>query len=227
MSQPSLPGQPPPQLRARVLAAIGREPVPARPEGVRRRTRIVALGFAAMVVLTLTISLPKTRGRPLGYVEVLVLVWTLIAAVATWAGVSRGRSMLGRSARWRITTTLLTPVVLLVSWIPLTLYWPQTLADTSTPGRHLGCVVGTFVLAAGPLVAFLRLRRRSDPVRPWLTGAAIGTAAAAWGAMAMPLVCGFTSPAHMVFGHLLPVLLIAGLGAALGEWVVAVRSETR
>jgi hypothetical protein len=30
----------------------------------------------------------------------------------------------------------------------------------------------------------------------------------------------------MLFGHLLPVLLIAGLGAALGERLVAVRART-
>jgi hypothetical protein len=226
MSPPPFANEPPPELRGRVFAAIRREPVAPRPAGVRRSARILALGFGAMISLTLGISIPKTRGRPLGYVELLVLAWTLIALLATWAGVSRGRSMLGRSPRWRLATALLTPLVLLASWIPVTLYWPETLGDTSSPIRHAGCVLGTFVLAAGPLLAFLRLRRRSDPVRPWLTGAAIGTAAAAWGAVAMPLVCGFTSPVHMLFGHLLPVLLIAGLGAALGEWIVAVRNES-
>jgi|HubBroStandDraft_2_1064218.scaffolds.fasta_scaffold13277_2 hypothetical protein len=226
MSSAPFASEPPPELRVRVLEAIEREPIAPRVQGMRRRARIVALGFGVMVALTLAISMPKTRGRPLGYVQILVLVWTLIAVVATWAGVGRGRSMLGRPLHWQIATTLLTPVVLLMSWLPVTLHWPQTLADASTPFRHAGCILGTFVLAAGPLVAFFRLRRRSDPVRPWLTGAAIGTAAAAWGAMAMPLVCGFTSPAHMLFGHLLPVLLIAGLGAALGERLVAVRART-
>jgi hypothetical protein len=227
MTRPPLIVEPPPDLRRRVLEAVGKEPVLPRPEGTRRRAAILALGFGAMIAQTLAISLPKTRGRPLGYVEVLVVVWSLVAVLATWAGVVRGRSMLGRPLRWRLATTVLTPLVLLATWIPVTMYWPQTLSDASTPIRHAGCVLGTFALAAGPLVAFFRLRRRSDPVHPWLTGAAIGTAAAAWGAMAMPLVCGFTSPLHMILGHLLPVILIAGLGGALGERLVALRSPAR
>jgi hypothetical protein len=226
MSRPSFADELSPELRSLVLEAVSKEPIAPRAEGVRRRARTVALGFTAMVALALAISTPRTRGRPLGYVEVLVSMWMLIAIVTTWAGVGRGRSMLGRSRRWQLATTLLTPLVLLASWVPATLYWPETLADASTPIRHAGCILGTFLLAAGPLVAFLRLRRRSDPVRPWLTGASIGTAAAAWGAVALPLVCGFTSPVHMLLGHLLPVLLMAGLGAALGERLLAVRAKT-
>lgn len=80
--------------------------------------------------------------------------------------------------------------------------------------------------AVGPFVAFAVLRRGSDPRRPWLTGAAIGTAAGAWGAAILPLICGFTAPRHMLIGHLLPVVLMAAVGVVLGERLVAVRAKT-
>ena len=59
---------------------------------------------------------------------------------------------------------------------------------------------------------------------PKLTGAAIGTAAAAWGALALHLVCGFTAPVHMLFGHVLPVAVVALVGAVLTSWRVAART---
>jgi hypothetical protein len=214
---------PRPDLRERVLEAISNEPIATRPRGARRRGRTIALGFAAMVAIAFGIATPKTWGRPVGYLEVLVVLWTLVASTVTWAAFGRGGSMLGRSRRWQLVIVAATPAVLIASWIPVTLWWPQTLVDASTPLRHVGCVFGTLALASGPLVAFVRLRRESDPVAPVLTGAAIGTAAAAWGAVALLFVCPFTSPAHMLFGHLLPIVFIAGLGAALGERVVAVR----
>jgi len=221
-SQPQLPSD----LRTRVLEAVRKEPMAPRLEGARRRAVTVALGFVVTAGILLAISLPATRGRPIPYIAALVLVWTPIAVLATWSGVGRGGSMLGRSPRWLIATAVVTPVVLLLSWIPVAFYWPETLIDTSETIHHVRCIVVTFGLAVGPFVAFARVRRGSDPIRPWLTGAAIGTAAAAWGAVALPLICGFTSARHMLIGHVLPVVLIAAVGAALGQWLVAIRAKT-
>ena len=202
------------------------EPVPSRAQAARRHARAVVLGFAATAAILVAISLPTTRGRPLGYVVALVIAWLPIALLATWAAVGRGGSMLGRPARWLVATSLLTPVVLLLSWIPVTLRWPETLVDVSGAFEHGRCIAATVGFAVGPFVAFMLIRRASDPVNPVLTGAAIGTAAATWGAVTLPLICGFTAPRHMLIGHLLPVLLIAAVGAALGGRLVAVRPKT-
>jgi hypothetical protein len=43
---------------------------------------------------------------------------------------------------------------------------------------------------AGPLIAFARLRRASDPVSPRPTGAALGAAAGAWGDATHVPICG-------------------------------------
>ncbi|MGH7270006.1 MAG: NrsF family protein [Polyangiaceae bacterium] len=195
--------------------------------GKRRAVLAVTLGFAVSFAFLAAVGGPKMRGRPLGFVVALVALWLPIAVGATWAGVGRGRSMLGRRALWGIAVTTVTPVVLLASWVGVALVWPETLVDASGMSEHLTCIGLTIAFAAGPLVAFSMLRRRSDPVHPRLTGAAIATAAGAWGAVILSLVCGFTSPRHILLGHLLPVVLICALGAVLGKRLVEVRAKVK
>jgi hypothetical protein len=168
---------------------------------------------------------PEARGRPVAYVVELEVFWGALAVLATWAGVTQGRSMLGRPASLRLAVAALTPVALLLAWLPVALSWPATLHDASSLRSHVVCIVMTFAFAAGPLVAFARLRRASDPVNPRLAGAALGAAAGAWGAVAHGIICGYTSPVHIVLGHVLPVALLAAAGVAVGDRVVALRAE--
>jgi hypothetical protein len=216
------------ELRRRVLEAVQREPVPSRPAGGRRRARAVAFGFAAPLVI-LAVSYfggPRAHDRPHGYIAALALAWLPVAALATWAGVGHGRSMLGRPAAWAISVVALTPAALLASWAVIASVWPSTLSDPSGPPQHVVCNVMTLIFAVGPLVAFGLLRRASDPVNPALTGAAIGAASAAWAALVLHLLCGFTSAAHIVLGHIAPVVLITLLGAFWTARTVAIRART-
>src|SRR5580704_8748532 len=166
----------------------------------------------------------RFQGRPVGYIVALFLAWLPIAAVATWAGVGRGRSMLGRPASWLLAVAVLTPVALLAGWAGVGMAWPSTLHDGSGLHQHLVCDVATLAFSVGPLLAFSRLRRGTDPVTPRLTGAAIATAAAAWGALALHLVCGFTAPVHILLGHVAPVVFVTSAGALLTARRVAVRA---
>jgi hypothetical protein len=216
---------PPPELRSRILDALERDPVPTRAMGARRQTRALLLGFGALLG-TLAVIGPKMHHRSPGYVAALVFVWLFIAALATWAGVAPGKSMLGRSAAWRIAVVVLTPVALMSGWAIAALAWPSMLHDASGPSRHLICDAVTFVLAIGPLFAFGFVRRESDPVSPRLTGAAIGTAAAAWAAVVLHLICGYTSAVHILVGHVAPVLVIALVGSVLTARTVAIRAKT-
>jgi hypothetical protein len=211
------------ELRARVLDAARSQAVPSRAAGTRRRGVAIALGFAGMFALGAAGGGPQLRGRPLGYVLALVAAWLPLAALATWAGVARGRSMLGRPASWKLVVAVATPAALLATWLAVALAWPLTLQDMSHAGSHIVCLLATIALAVGPLVAFVVVRRGSDPVSPRLGGAAIGAAAGAWGAAALPLFCGFTAPLHIALGHVLPVALVAVFGALLGDRLLSVR----
>ena len=220
---------PSPELRKRVLEAVQREPVPSRPAGGRRRARAVAFGFAVPLVILAASYFggPRAHDRPLGYIAALALAWLPIAALATWAGVGQGRSMLGRPAAWAVSVVALTPLALLASWALVASVWPSILDDPSGPPQHVVCNVMTLIFAAAPLVAFGVLRRASDPVNPALTGAAIGAASAAWAALVLHVLCGFTSAVHILLGHIAPVVLITLFGALWTARTVAIRARTR
>ena len=219
---------PSPELRERILEAVRQEAVPSRLYGGRRRVRAVVIGFAVpLAVLAMSyFGGPRAHERPLGYIAALALAWLPIAAVATWAGVGQGRSMLGRPAAWGISVVALTPAALLAAWAGVASVWPSTLDDPSGPPQHVVCNVMTLIFAVGPLVAFGVLRRRSDPVNPHLTGAAIGAAAAAWAALVLHVLCGFTSAEHILLGHIAPVVLVTLIGALCTARTVAIRAKT-
>ena len=217
---------PPAGLRARVLAAASAEPISPRAEGLRRRTVAIAAGFTVPVALSLLLGGPNTGGRPVAYVATLAVAWLAVGLAATWGGVSRGHSMLGRSAAVRLAVATLVPAALLATSLFAAMAWPQTLPDDATLTSHVVCVIFTLLCALGPLVAFAIVRRRSDPVAPRLTGAAIGAASGTWGALAIELHCGHASPAHVLLGHLLPVVMITLVGVLVGDQVVAIRARS-
>ncbi|MBV9945660.1 MAG: DUF1109 family protein [Myxococcales bacterium] len=245
-------------LRARVLQAAQGEPAPTRAVQTRRRVGLVAGGFAVTALLALmkhaadrralaapaagsgrriwhVVAAGAAPARPLGYVATLELVWLLVAASATWMGVMRGRSMLGRSGASKIAVAVATPVALIATWFVIAYAWlPAVLplawleAMDDAPDFHFdaACALSSVVYAAGPLLAFFAMRRRRDPVSPRRAGAALGAVAGAWGAVVHFPFCQCTSPLHMAAGHVLPVVCLALMGALLGDRVLGVRAAT-
>jgi hypothetical protein len=214
---------PPPELRARVLARASAEPVAPRPAGAWRRTLLVVLAVGVSYGILASIGGPGSYGRPQAYTLVLAALWGLVGGLGAWAGVARGHSMLGRPASWRVLVVLLTPVALFATAFAVNALWPPPykFADFD---KHMTCVEWTLIMAAAPLIAFTYLRRGSDPVAPRLTGAAIGTAAGAVGALGIELICSHATLEHVLFGHVLPVALLAGIGAIVAGRVVAVQA---
>ena len=90
----------PPELRARVLAAVEREPVPPRAAGARRRVRCRRARASARWLLSLVVPRREAPRASARVHRCALPGWLPIAAVATWAGVGQGRSMLGRPAGW-------------------------------------------------------------------------------------------------------------------------------
>jgi hypothetical protein len=223
------PLDPPVELRARVLDAIRRESAPPRQESRRADFWLVARGFAVASAICIVAAMRGSQAktpRPPGCILSLELLWLSLAVAATWAGVNRGKSLLGRPRAWRLGVALLAPAAMVAAWLPVAFAWPETLRDGSGFRAHLLCVVTTMALAAGPLIAFVRVRRGSDPASPRLTGAALGAASGVWGDAAHVLICGYTAPAHILIGHVLPVVLLAAVGALLGDRVVALRGKS-
>jgi hypothetical protein len=213
-------------LRARVLEAARREPVRTRAQGLRATALTLAVGFGAPVLLSWIGGCPNHTGRPLPYEALVTATFALVAGLATWAGVSRGRSMLGHPPLWRLLVAVVTPTALLALALLAAALWPETELGHDGWGDLMTCLIFTPLFAAGPLLAFTVIRRRSDPVAPRLSGAAIGAAAGAWGAVGISLHCRHVTPLHVAGGHVLPVAMLALLGVLLGQHVVALRTKT-
>jgi hypothetical protein len=217
---------PPADLRSRVLATAGAERVAPNTVGARRSALIVAAGIAVSVAILYSIGGPGARERPVGYYFTLAFLWLGVGLVATWAGVSRGRSMLGRPPSWQALVAVLTPAALLATAVVAGLAWPATLDQPTDMSNHLSCVEFSLLMALGPLLAFAFVRRGSDPVAPRLTGAAIGAASGAWGALCIELRCDHPGVTHVMLSHALPVIFLALVGWLLGDRVIAVRARS-
>lgn len=213
---------PPSELRARVLAAARSELSPTR-ERVQRRERVAwALSLAAPLALFWAFDGARLAPRPLPLVITTATSALLVALVALWLGLSRGRSSVGRS-RWLLwLTLLLTPLVLLALKVGasaevagMVRRWPER------PGFR--CFYLSCGCLAAPLVAFFWARRRTVSAHASLRGAAAGAAIGAVIWVLVDLNCPVAYAPHLLLGHVLPLLLATLVGAGLGEPVLSLR----
>jgi hypothetical protein len=218
---------PPPDLRARVLDAVRREPMTPRGSGRTRSIVALAFGAATPVAFLLYLGAPFVGRRPVAYVAVVVAGWAAMAAWASWAAVGRGRSMLGRRVATRVAVSALVPIVLLAIALVASQFWPQTIDHKGRLSHHVTCAAFEAGFALGPMIAFAVARWRSDPVAPRLAGAAIASAAGAWGATAIELYCVRATPWHVLWGHVVPVALLALVGAWMGRALLGVASRAK
>ena len=228
------------ELKARIVAAVAAEPSPTRAAVARRNAWLnvaaAASGMSGFVLFALLMSngqLLRLGGEvaPHHYVErsVGLVVMTAggalgIAALALWLALGRGRSMLGRSRRWLWCASALIPIGLFAWKVGCSLTFGD--AMMSWPERlGLRCLSLSFLVAGGPLLAFLAVRR-SAPVHPALNGAAMGVAAGSCAWLAVDLWCPVAFVPHLLLGHLLPLFILAGTGALLGQALLSIREGT-
>jgi hypothetical protein len=146
-----------------------------------------------------------------------------VAAAALWFALRRGGSMLGRSRGWLLGGIALIPLVLFAWKVGSSLAFGDPMAAwPARPG--LKCLSLSLLVAAGPLLAFLAARR-SAPEHPALNGAAMGVASGACAWFGVDLWCPVASVPHLVFGHLLPLCILAGVGALLGQLFLSPRDR--
>jgi len=216
------PPSPPTALRARVLDAVRSEPVAARPVVARRRALAVIAGIGLSVGTLVAIGGPGGYGRPSGYYVTLAVLWLAVAVVGALGGVARGGSMLGYPASQRALVAGVTPAALAVTALLAAALVPPPAPPTGMH-EHLRCVMYTFLMAVGPMVAFTFARAGTDPVAPRSTGAALGAVAGAIGALGIELRCSHAGLGHVVLAHVLPVAALAVVGALLAGPFVDVR----
>jgi len=227
------------ELKTWVLESVAAETSPTR-AAVRRRNIVLGMlaaasGVAAFVIFAMFTSqgqLVRLGGEITPQHNVERSIWDVaataggalvIASAALWLALSRGRSMLGRSRTWLVGAIALTPLALFAWKVAWSLGFADPMAQwPARPG--LRCLSLTMLVAAGPLLAFLVVRR-SAPAHPALNGAIIGVACGACAWVPLDLWCPVASVPHLLLGHVLPLGILAAAGALLGQALLSLRSR--
>ena len=224
-------------LKARVLESAAAEPSPTR-ASVERRNRLLGViaatsGIGAFMLFAALMSegqILRLGGELAPQQRVERPVWLVIttaggalgiAAAGLWLTLRRGRSMLGRSRTVLLYGGLVIPISLFawkvgssIAFGDGMLLWPER--------AGLKCLTLSLLVAIGPLLSFLAMRR-SAVVYPELNGAALGFAAGACAWLAVDLWCPVAYVPHLLLGHVLPMFILAAAGALLGRAFLSLR----
>jgi hypothetical protein len=209
------------ELKERIQAAVRQSPSRTRAD-VTREKWLVALGSLA-VALGLYMGFDGPRhgeGRPTWFFASSIATWVVVASASMWGASGSGRSALGRSRPWLLAIAFGTPALLLGVSLVMAYTHPEV---TVLGAEKIGfkCLGLTFAAAACPLIGLAIVRRSSDPVHGRLAGAALGAASGASAGVMVQLWCPVAAPAHVLFGHILPIVVLGVAGAILGKRVIA------
>jgi hypothetical protein len=211
-----------PELRQRVLSSVAEAPSPTRAQTVRARVWLFAAGIAGAIAIFFVKGGVRMTNRPPALVALTSLGTSLIAGFGMYfLFTKRGRHMLRRPWVWLLGAALVSAIGFLL-WrygfsaaYGLTERWPDR------PGFR--CLRLSVLTGALPLFAALVSWRRTDPITPAATGAAFGAGAGLGSAVLVDLWCPVSHVPHLLLGHVLPIVILAAVGALVGWRVLAIR----
>lgn len=210
---------PPESLKLRVLEAVRERPMPRRTDRFPTLVALAVLAAAAMLAavqwgpgLFGEMGGPAhAAGRPAASGAWILTGTVALALSSTWLVLPPRRSMLS-PARGLLLGVAIGVPLLVGAWLVL---WHATYADpfTRTGWR---CFALTALTAPWPFAALAYASRRTEPRHPGTAGAALGAVAGAWAAVMVELWCPIAAEEHVLLGHVLPLLVLALAGSAIG-----------
>lgn len=219
----SAPRTPSPELRDRIASAVGKRSSLTRAQYRRQSILVVVLSLAP-VAADLALRGVHPLGRPPGYVAIVAIGWfALVLATSSWT-LRPGGAALGRPRPALVALAIALPASLLLVSLLASAAFPETLRSPLYGWRvHLACALMTIGLSLAPIGGLLWLFRRSDPVKPWTTGAALGAVAASWAGAVIAVQCPHPEPLHVALAHVAPIAVAAIVTAVAGARVLALR----
>jgi hypothetical protein len=210
-------------LKEKVRGSVGARPSPTR-STARARVRTIALASVviAAVLFFGTGGLSHGAGRTTGVAAASIGGWGVIAAMSLWAANRRGASATGPSRAWLLSVAVGTPALLLALMLAILLVVP-TASEIHPERLGLDCLSLTLAATLFPFVGLLLLRRGSDAVHPGAAAAALAAASTAAGGVMVELWCPVVAWEHIALGHVLPIALLALVGAFAGGEVLRIR----
>jgi hypothetical protein len=218
----------PESLKLRVLQAVQQRPMPRRPDRLPSTVGLAVLAAAIMFAVVQWVphlfgdvgGLAHAVGRPAASGLGIVAGIAVLALASTWYLSPLRRSMLS-PARGLLLGVAIGVPLLVGAWLML---WHTTYQDPFTRSGWR-CFVLTLLTAPWPFVALAYASRRFEPRHPGTVGAALGTVAGAWAAVMVELWCPLAELEHVLVGHVLPLLVLALVGSAMGRRLLRLRRE--
>ena len=217
---------PPESLKLRVLEAVGQRPVPPRTDRLPFTIGLAALAAAAMVAVVQWApplfgdvgGLAHAGRRPVSSGAGILAGTVALALFSTWLVLPSRRSMLS-PARGLLLGVAIGLPLLVGTWLAL---WHGTYAD---PFIRTGwrCFALTALTAPWPFATLAYASRSMEPRHPGTAGAALGSVAGAWAAMMVELWCPRAVEEHVLLGHVLPLVVLALTGSAIGARMFRLR----
>jgi hypothetical protein len=211
----------PDDLRSRILAGVAAHPARTRGQGRRRALVLYTLALVVMAgIFQGSGGYGHSHARP-AWVSVAILVGaSFIAAVGSWGAVGRRGSMNGPRPYVMVLVSLLLPAAAFF-WLTA---WHGTYTE---PAQKFGwrCLGLTLSMGGALLASLVAVRHRTVVVQPTLQGAAAGIASGALAGVLVDAWCPLTNAAHVLHGHLLPMLLLGVVGAACGKRLLAIATR--
>lgn len=171
--------------------------------------------FAAVGVFVLgpRPDIADALGQPVYIARLLATLLTaLLAAVAAF--------VLSVPGAERTKAQRIVPLVAVCSWA--TLLGTLLIAGGDPIGRVIAfpvnwpCGYKILGFSLVPGFALFALLRRAAPLEPMWCASLAALAATAFGAVATQFICPVDDPAHQIVGHVLPVIVLAMAGTAVG-----------
>lgn len=143
----------------------------------------------------------------------------VIACGASFIAISRGASGLGPSAIMLALVTFVVAPLYAALILPTPLHTHQMASWPGISAWGVRCFVVASLVAGGVLALFAGALRAAVPVAPRLRSAALGAAAGAWAGLAVLLFCPSGEQQHLLFGHVLPIIVATLGGTAVARVV--------
>ena len=187
------------------MLGVAARPSRTRAQGRTRAAVLFALASIASVAPVVVRGRIDTDGVSVASGSLLVAL--ACAATSTW----RGKSLVGHSATTLAAVALLAPIARFV-WLSS---WPSD-AETDDPT----CAARTIMSTVPFFVALFWVRVRQVIEHPFAYGAALGTTAAAFGAVIVDVSCARAPPSHVFAAHVMPIIVLAIVGTFGGHFLM-------
>ena len=187
--------------------------------------RVVRLGYiellkvlaVAALCLVSTISILGLRNDILTRVASFSFIFESIALL--FLGILASTSAFALSVPGHESRrTLILPLITLSGWAAITTY--SFITSTQSAffiGFGFACALDIILISLPTASILFFLIRKAAPLKREKIGFLVLLSGAAYGAFGVSLTCIDDSPVHILFWHLVPTLIIAGIGIFFGK----------